>query len=49
MAFLLIAVPGTQTQDQRVKDLLELLERVADRCRDAGNVISHIVLKDTSG
>jgi hypothetical protein len=28
-----------------VKDIHELLERVTDRCRDAGNVISHIVLK----
>jgi uncharacterized protein Yka (UPF0111/DUF47 family) len=28
-----------------LKDIYELLERVTDRCRDAGNVISHIVLK----
>lgn len=28
-----------------LKDIHELLERVTDRCRDAGNVISHIVLK----
>lgn len=28
-----------------LKDLLELLERVIDRCRDASNVIFHIVLK----
>ena len=28
-----------------LKDLYELLEKVVDRCRDAGNVISHIVLK----
>ncbi len=28
-----------------LKDLYELLEKVMDRCRDAGNVISHIVLK----
>jgi uncharacterized protein len=28
-----------------LKDLYELLEKVIDRCRDAGNVISHIVLK----
>ena len=27
------------------KDLLELLEKVIDRCRDAGNVIFQIVLK----
>ena len=30
-----------------LKDLYELLERVIDRCRDAGNVISHIVLKNS--
>ena len=29
------------------KDLIELLERVADRCRDAGILILHIVLKNT--
>jgi len=28
-----------------LKDLYELLEKIIDRCRDAGNVISHIVLK----
>jgi len=30
-----------------LKDLYELLERIIDRCRDAGNVISHIVLKNS--
>jgi len=30
-----------------MKDLYELLEKVIDRCRDAGNVISHIVLKNS--
>jgi uncharacterized protein Yka (UPF0111/DUF47 family) len=30
-----------------LKDLFELLERVFDRCRDAGNVISQIVLKNS--
>lgn len=30
-----------------LKDLYELLERVVDRCRDAGNVVSHIVLKNS--
>ena len=30
-----------------VKDLYELLEKVIDRCRDVGNVISHIVLKNS--
>jgi uncharacterized protein Yka (UPF0111/DUF47 family) len=28
-----------------LKDLYELLEKVIDRCRDAGNVVAHIVLK----
>jgi len=28
-----------------LKDLYELLERIIDRCRDAGNVINNIVLK----
>lgn len=38
-----------QTDGIRViflKDLFELLEKVTDRCRDAGNVISNIVLKN---
>ncbi len=30
-----------------LKDLYELLEKVVDRCRDAGNVILQIVLKNT--
>ncbi len=30
-----------------LKDLYELLERIIDRCRDAGNVINHIVLKNS--
>ena len=30
-----------------LKDLYELLEKVADRCRDAGNIINHIVLKNS--
>lgn len=30
-----------------LKDLYEQLEKVIDRCRDAGNVISHIVLKNS--
>jgi uncharacterized protein Yka (UPF0111/DUF47 family) len=30
-----------------LKDLYELLEKVVDRCRDAGNIISQIVLKNT--
>ena len=28
-----------------MKDLYELLEKVIDRCRDTGNVVTHIVLK----
>jgi len=30
-----------------LKDLFELLEKVTDRCRDAGNVINQIVLKNS--
>jgi uncharacterized protein Yka (UPF0111/DUF47 family) len=30
-----------------LKDLFELLEKAVDRCRDAGNVINHIVLKNS--
>jgi uncharacterized protein Yka (UPF0111/DUF47 family) len=30
-----------------LKDLYELLEKVIDRCRDAGNAIYHIVLKNS--
>ena len=30
-----------------LKDLYDLLERVTDRCRDAGNVIIQIVLKSS--
>jgi len=30
-----------------LKDIYELLEKVTDRCRDAGNVINQIVLKGT--
>jgi len=30
-----------------LKDLFELLEKVTDRCRDAGNIIVQIVLKST--
>jgi uncharacterized protein len=28
-----------------MKDLYELLEKIIDRCRDAGNVVTHIILK----
>jgi uncharacterized protein len=30
-----------------LKDLYELLEKVIDRCRDAGNVIAHVALKNS--
>jgi len=30
-----------------LKDLFELLEKVIDRCRDAGNVINQVVLKNS--
>jgi uncharacterized protein Yka (UPF0111/DUF47 family) len=33
------------TRVMALKDLYELLEKVIDRCRDAGNVVTHIVLK----
>lgn len=34
-------------QTMMLKDLYELMEKVYDRCRDAGNVVSHIVLKNS--
>src|SRR5262249_42081425 len=30
-----------------LKDVYELLEKIIDRCRDAGNVIAHIALKNS--
>jgi uncharacterized protein len=30
-----------------LKELYDLLEKVTDRCRDAGNVINHIILKNS--
>jgi len=30
-----------------IRDLHELIEKVIDRCRDAGNVVMHIVLKNS--
>ena len=30
-----------------LKDLYQLLEKVVDRCRDTGNVISNIILKNS--
>jgi len=29
------------------RDLFDLLEKVIDRCRDSGNIVSHIVLKNS--
>ncbi len=29
------------------KDVYELLEKAIDRCRDAGNTVFHIVLKNS--
>ena len=34
-------------QAMMVRDLYDLLEKVIDRCRDAGNVITHIALKNS--
>jgi len=34
-------------QSMMVRDLYDLLEKIIDRCRDAGNAISHIVLKNS--
>ena len=30
-----------------IRDVFELMEKVIDRCRDAGNVVTHIVLKNS--
>jgi uncharacterized protein Yka (UPF0111/DUF47 family) len=30
-----------------LKDLYELLEKIIDKCRDAGNVVAQIVLKNS--
>ena len=32
-------------QAMMLRDLYDLMEKVVDRCRDAGNVVAHIVLK----
>jgi len=34
-------------QGMAMRDLYDLLEKVIDRCRDAGNVVSQIVLKNS--
>ena len=33
------------TKVMALKDLYELLEKVIDRCRDAGNTVCHVFLK----
>jgi uncharacterized protein Yka (UPF0111/DUF47 family) len=41
---------ATETDPMRyliLKDLFELLEKAIDRCRDAGNVVHQVVLKNT--
>jgi uncharacterized protein Yka (UPF0111/DUF47 family) len=35
------------TKVMAMKDLYELLEKVIDRCRDAGIIVTHIVLKNS--
>ncbi len=35
------------TKVMAMKDLYELIEKVIDQCRDAGNVVTHIVLKNS--
>ena len=41
-------VPGFPTlKAVIIKDLVELNEKVVDRCRDAGNVIVRVALKNT--
>lgn len=35
------------TKVMALKDLYELIEKVVDQCRDAGNVVTHIVLKNS--
>src|SRR4030095_11159804 len=50
VAELLRALYNAQDTPGRVafqKDIFELLEKVTDRCRDAGNVITQIVLKSS--
>lgn len=43
----LYSTPSDAVRAVFLKDIFELLEKVADRCRDAGNVITHIVLKNS--
>jgi uncharacterized protein Yka (UPF0111/DUF47 family) len=43
----LYATPGEPVKLIFLKDIFELIEKVIDRCRDAGNVVSHIVLKNS--
>ncbi len=43
----LYCTPSEPVRAVFLKDVLELLEKVFDRCRDAGNIINHIVLKNS--
>jgi uncharacterized protein Yka (UPF0111/DUF47 family) len=38
---------GDSMRAMFLKDIYELLEKVFDRCRDAGNIVNHIVLKNS--
>ncbi|HYE30210.1 MAG TPA: pit accessory protein [Methylomirabilota bacterium] len=42
-----VGQPGDAIKIVFLKDIFELIEKVIDRCRDAGNVVSHIVLKNS--
>jgi uncharacterized protein Yka (UPF0111/DUF47 family) len=43
----LYAQPEQPVRAVFLKDIFELLEKVFDRCRDAGNIVNHIVLKNS--
>ncbi len=43
----LYAQAGEPLRAVFLKDIYELLEKVFDRCRDAGNVVNRIVLKSS--
>jgi uncharacterized protein Yka (UPF0111/DUF47 family) len=43
-----IYAPGMDSvQVVILKDVYDLIEKVVDRCRDAGNIVAHIVLKNS--
>ena len=37
----------TPSAPSSVRDVYELMEKVVDRCHDTGNVVMHIVLKNS--